>query len=254
MAHMTPQNRIKRLTRFIADGRIIRNRWHGIDDAGRETACLLGALGPDIDDPRLCPAEVMPGWLAHLTPHIDDETSVAAWPGIIQRYGELARRWHVLDAAAWRRCEMRTKRAPLEIVIRQEVSGIILPVITLINRVLRGDEPSIDEWNSVAISARNASRQTTGVLTVDAAVRAAALTAMRATWQTTDAAARTAAWAAKAASLWVEARLATWPAAITATMDTTALTAEARVDTWDRIAVTCLDAIEAEITVQETRQ
>ena len=63
------------LQQLIDEGRLIRRAWAGTDDQGRETACLLAAISPEAgqaQNPNACPAHVMPQWLAHLTPWIDD--------------------------------------------------------------------------------------------------------------------------------------------------------------------------------------
>lgn len=103
---MDAEARIQRLLQFVDEGRVIRHEWHSCDRQGRETACLLGALGPDIDEPAKCPADVMPEWMAHLTIAIDDAGSSDAWRDVVKRYARLAARWHVLDAADWRRLEL----------------------------------------------------------------------------------------------------------------------------------------------------
>jgi hypothetical protein len=80
---------------YLNSGRLIRGAWTGTDSQGRRTACLLAALSPEAGrskDPGACPASVMPAWLAHLTPWIDDAGSKEAWPGTVRRYAELAGR------------------------------------------------------------------------------------------------------------------------------------------------------------------
>ena len=42
---MTPS---KRLQDFLDSGRLIRKAWTGTDAQGRETACLLAALSPEV--------------------------------------------------------------------------------------------------------------------------------------------------------------------------------------------------------------
>lgn len=96
-----------RIAQFVAEGRIIKDEWHGKDEQGRELACLLGAADPNIKSSDDCPADLMPQWLAFLTTCINDEVSEKNRPEIIQRYAELVVRWHVLDDAAWKRCEFK---------------------------------------------------------------------------------------------------------------------------------------------------
>src|SRR5690348_10976978 len=106
---LTMAQRLARLSGMIVDGRLLRNRWRDtVTEPGRERACLLAALVPENevkngDVVASCPAEVMPQWLAILTPSIDDNGTLAAWPVMTRRYAEAARRWSVLDAPAWDR-------------------------------------------------------------------------------------------------------------------------------------------------------
>ena len=54
-----------RIAAFAREGRLVQDAWHDEQD-GRELACLLGAIGPEVKSPEDCPASVMPAWLAHL--------------------------------------------------------------------------------------------------------------------------------------------------------------------------------------------
>lgn len=106
-------SRVERLNEMIREDRIIRDGWAGTDEQGRETACLLAALSPEVgkwERAESCPAEVMPEWFAHMTPWIDDNGSEAEWPRVVRRYAACAARWHTLDEAAWRRVEIATRR------------------------------------------------------------------------------------------------------------------------------------------------
>ena len=108
------ESRIRRLNEMMEEGRIIRNDWVSSDEQGRETACLLAALSPEVgeaESPTACPAEVMPAWLAHITPWLDDSGSYTEWPRMIRRYAACAARWSALDEAAWRRVEVVARRA-----------------------------------------------------------------------------------------------------------------------------------------------
>jgi len=61
-----------RIALFAREGRLIQHGWHRTADDGRELACLLGAIGPDVTSPGACSADVMPTWLAHLLPTLFD--------------------------------------------------------------------------------------------------------------------------------------------------------------------------------------
>ncbi|KPH66354.1 hypothetical protein ADT71_06720 [Novosphingobium sp. ST904] len=86
-----------------SEHRIIQHNWRVQDNQGRVLVCALAAFGPDINSAKHCPADLMPQWVAELIPAIDD--GIAA--NQVQWFsGELitrARKWHVLDDAAWER-------------------------------------------------------------------------------------------------------------------------------------------------------
>jgi hypothetical protein len=110
---MNIEDRIERLNTFINEGRIVRDYWTGVDEQGREEACLLAALSPEAGEAEgadACPASVMPAWFAFITPWIDDHASESMWPSAIRRYAACASRWSSLDEAAWRRVEIAARR------------------------------------------------------------------------------------------------------------------------------------------------
>jgi len=103
---------VERLNTFISEGRVIRGQWRGTDAQGRETACLLAALAPECGREQragACPADVMPRWLAHLVPWMDDEGTAEQWPGMVRRFAAVAARWHVLTPEQWQRLEWTAK-------------------------------------------------------------------------------------------------------------------------------------------------
>ena len=215
------QERVSRLNAMIAEDRIIRQRWTD----GHERACLLAALSPETgkaERASACPAHVMPPWLAHLTPWIDDEVSEDAWPGVIRRYAALARRWSALDDAAWERAR-------------------IASLIAIVSEA-RLNCPSSEERALAAID---------GVLEwlrrgAPESERAAVSEATRAATKATRAAAR-AAWAGEAAA----ASAASVAAAAARAASSAAASARARAAASGRIAAAVLDAIEAEIERSE---
>ena len=100
----TTSHRLQTFDTMLAEGRIIRGSWTGKDSQGRDTACLLASLSPEVAHAKTagaCPAEVMPSWLAHLTPWIDDAGTDAKWGGFVVRFGVCAHRWGALDELAW---------------------------------------------------------------------------------------------------------------------------------------------------------
>jgi len=249
---MVMDERHDRLDAMLREGRLIRGAW----TKGHDRACLLAALSPEAgaaESASACPAEVMPAWLAYLTPWLDDEPSAHAWSGIVARYAALARRWHVLDDAAWERARI----AALIVIVAEarahvapEYAGVLAAIDGVIDWLRRGAPR--DASDAVTRAAADAARATedaasaaaradtawadtawadtasAAACAADAAEAAAAeaCAAMQAAMQAADAAAFAAGWAASAAE--ASARAA-WAAAA------------------DRIAAGVLDAIEHEI-------
>ncbi len=209
---MNLNERFNRLDTFIEQGRLVRKTWGD----GQERACLLLALAPEVGTKGVasgCPADVIPAWLAHLTPDLDDCGTEAAWPAMVRRYASVVRCGaETLDETEWRRVLARTMLAVLAEAAPHDPSGSCARVAALWTRVLAGDEPRAAAWTAEAAAAEAA------------AARAAAWTA--------EAAAAEAAAAARAA-----AEAAAWTAA--------AWTAAAA-STWDRITGALLDGIEIE--------
>jgi len=245
---MENEDRLDRLDAMIREDRLVRGGWTD----GRYRACLLVALAPECGEsrsPRECPATVMPKWLAELTPWMDDAGSTEAWPGLVRRYAGLARRWHVLDAAAWRRLDY-TSRA---IAVREARSHVAPgdPALVAIDAVLALlEREHVDPaattaaaWTAAAATARSARTpaaraRARAVADADAdaaaAAAAAAWAAAAAAWAASDAA-----WAAAGSAAAATAR-ATWAAG--------AAGASAAAD---RITDAILDAIEREIAAAE---
>lgn len=108
---LTHAERIARLRAAVARGHIVRQAFRGTVD-GHACNCLLTTLVPELltgADSFLgfdfCPSDVMPRWLAALTPWMCDAGTLAAWPAILRRYADLAERWIVLNPEAWHALE-----------------------------------------------------------------------------------------------------------------------------------------------------
>jgi hypothetical protein len=144
-------SRVDRLDQFITEGRLLRGAWHREID-GREHACLLVALAPECasEHERDCPVEVMPAWLAFLTPWLDDAGSSDAWPGVVRRYAALARRWHVLSAEDWVRLDYAV-RATILREVRQCHTNLAVTdlVISLCERSAAGEQIPRADWVEV---------------------------------------------------------------------------------------------------------
>ena len=141
------------LQTLIEENRIIRGKWRGYDAQGRETACLLAAMSPAVvDDASQCPADVMPPWLAYLTPWLDDAGTIEHWPEVVRAYADVAARWHVLDAAAWHRldygCRVIAVREAATHTTAAAALAACATVIALCERVIAGDEPTESEWEA----------------------------------------------------------------------------------------------------------
>jgi hypothetical protein len=210
---MNIESRVERLNTFIHEGRIIRNAWTGTDVRGRETACLLAALSPEVvehGNASACPAELMPVWMAYLTPWMDDNASEAEWPRMVRRYAACAARWSSLDDAAWRRVDIVSRRASMVEAMNHATDEKVLDACRGVLEWLDEDMPESS--------------------------RAAAMEAAKtAAWAAGMEAAKTAAWAARDAAAWaggvVEAAWAAWTAEVEAA---------------DRITDTILSALEKE--------
>ena len=148
---------LKRLNTFIKEGRLIRANWTGTDKEGRETACLLTALYPEVKegDYKKCPSNEMPEWFARLTPWIDDAGSVEKWPGVIRRYAKnIAVK---LSPESWQRLEYKVKLACVVEAKKytQDESAIAVcdDVIGLLQRAVSNDFPSKEEWKAAEAAA-----------------------------------------------------------------------------------------------------
>ena len=158
---------VETLKEFIKDGRLIRGKWTGEDAQGRETACLLAALSPEVrknHNPESCPADLMPAWLAHLTPFIDDDGTAEHWPVVIDRYAELASKWRILSPSAWERAHFRIKRLILVEAMTHTQDKKVLKVgndvIILLDCAILGNFPSPEAWaEAERAAARAAARR-----------------------------------------------------------------------------------------------
>jgi hypothetical protein len=75
--------------------------WRRRGDDGREIACLLGSIDPSVNSPKDCNGDLMPMWMAELTPVLFDGVAFDQVYPIAQRYGTLVGKWHVLTKESW---------------------------------------------------------------------------------------------------------------------------------------------------------
>ncbi len=231
----TLSDRLNNLDSLIADGRIIRGSWTGTDAHGRATACLLAALSPEAGQeksPNACPASVMPAWLAHLTPWLDDAPSNEVWAEVVCRYARVARRWHALSAEDWRRLDYRCRAIALREARSSSRNDRALSAIDSVLRLLdiagSGLSVSDREWYAAYAAAQAAREAAAAATWATLAAREAEAAAGAATWAAREAEAAAATQAARAAA----AAAATQAAA-------------------DRIVAAILDELEAAIIRRE---
>lgn len=79
---------------------LIQGKWHTIKN-GREIACLLGSVHPNINSPSDCNGDLMPLWMAELTVVLFDGIQTSEIHNTARRYGNLVARWHVLQPSDW---------------------------------------------------------------------------------------------------------------------------------------------------------
>ena len=89
------------ILRFVAECRLVQKTWHTKDAEGRELACALGAMHPSVTKPQDCNGDLMPLWLAELTPTLFDGIPATEVSNIGTRYGTLVGQWHVLSPESW---------------------------------------------------------------------------------------------------------------------------------------------------------
>ena len=225
-------SRFDRLDTYIAEDRILRGAWFDAD-GGRERACLLVALAPEVGEGMIfaCPASLLPPWLAYLTPSLDDGVSLGAWPEVIRNYARTVRRGATtLDASGWRRVQARFLLAVLAEVPSPESEV----VAALWRRVLAGDEPPSNEWAKARHASWNVSMWARDVSTW--AVDAGTPERRAVTAQAVAAAAWAASRAVTAVAASVRSAAASWAAAA----------ADASPACWDRMARALFAAIETE--------
>jgi hypothetical protein len=181
---MNIEERVVRLQALINEGRIIRGYWTGVDGRGRETACLLAALAPEVveaDGEWACPANIMPSWFAYLTPWIDDKSSEAEWPRMVRRYAACAARWSALDNAAWRRVEVVALRTAVVEAMRHitdaQASAILPQVLAWLDAGT--PEPEREALQAAALKAQGDAANVASAATriADAPLYTAALAA-----------------------------------------------------------------------------
>ena len=101
MITITNEEAASNILAAVEAGTLVQGKWHGNGDDGRAIACLLGAIDPKVNKPADCNGELMPMWLAELTPALFDGISFSEINMIARRYGQLVARWHILQEPNW---------------------------------------------------------------------------------------------------------------------------------------------------------
>lgn len=206
-------NPVDRLDSFILQDRLIRKSW----GSTKARACLLVALAGDqvIEDPGACPASILPAWLAHLTPWIDDAGSIERWPEVVRTYARLVRASAHLTEDQWTRLDYTARAIFVREAGTHRYAEVCERVALLCDRAANGDQPIREEWAEAA-EATEAARATEAEA-AEAAAWAASWAAARAAEAVARAAVR-AAWAAAAeraaADRMIFAFFAVWEAAL----------------------------------------
>lgn len=132
------------ITGRLERGTLLRQEWGD----GFERACLLAAIVPETAvaaRASVCPADVMPPWLAHLTPWMDDSGSLSAWPGMVRRYAAVAARWWVLTVEDWARVGDEVRIGFIEEVLSfVDTNDDIQQVCAQVVGALRGEGSRVD--------------------------------------------------------------------------------------------------------------
>jgi len=211
--------RVNNLDVHINRGTLVRREWGD----GYRRACLLAALSPEAasaESATACPADVIPPWIAALTPSMDDRGSAEAWPAFVRRYASVIRRAHVLDAVAWERARRNATIEILREAASHTANTAALASIAEVSDWLARGEPE-DESEAVRESTARAAAWAAADATADAAsaayaaawaAEATAATAARAAARAAADAARAAGSARAAARAAADAARAAWSA------------------------------------------
>lgn len=266
MTGLSRDERLARLDTMIAEDRIIRGSWTCSDAQGRSMACLLAAISPEVaesEDPQawtargsraaMCPASVIPTWLALLTSGINDGPSAAAWPNIIRRYAAVIRQAAVLTEEDWRRLDYAVRAVALRVALPHagRRSAVVESVLALCDRAARGEVVSGEDWHRVVGAVRPETEESSAWAAV-AAAEGSEWAPVAAAEESVRAAVE-AARVARTGSRRPSGRLSRW----TATDAMASMTQEAQETpsvgeaAWETIANGILDAIDAACAARE---
>jgi hypothetical protein len=146
---MNTEQRFGRLAKMLTEDRIVRRQWGD----GYHKACLLVALAPEVGPSgviQLCPASLMPEWMAHLTVKIDDLGTKEAWPWMIRRYSLSVRKGALtLDDEGWNRVRARLMIEALHVAENHDNTLRCVLAAAFLGRYLDGETPSQEQWDLI---------------------------------------------------------------------------------------------------------
>jgi hypothetical protein len=149
MATLTADLAFDRYSAFYERDALVQSSWHSRDADGRELACGLGALDPEINSAADCPSSVMPRWLAQMVPWFFDNQpfdDAKGWG--LAFYAELKRLKGAVPFSVvhdWQ----ATIVGPMNVEICEAPgwdAALPLAVQRLHERALAGDLAPRDEW------------------------------------------------------------------------------------------------------------
>ena len=164
MNNINKQERFDRLDCMIQEGRLLRNQWTGVDAAGKERACLLAAISPEVAGSHVsvsCPADVIPSWLAQLTPAMDDNGTQEQWFPFVQRYSLVLRvASEKLTEKQWEAVQYRVRigiiQESMSHVTDTKVLEACSSIIRLCEQAAEGNNPDPAAWSAAESAAKSA--------------------------------------------------------------------------------------------------
>jgi hypothetical protein len=260
--NLSPLARIELAEKAHAEGRIIQGSWRR-NAGGHELVCALAAFGPDINSAGDCPADLMPHWLASLVPTLDDGIAKNEVPWFSGELISRARRWHVLDDAAWDRIRtgfmiagIKQALASAEPVQPDPKPAYWQEVVDACNGVIA----ALETGRGLSAAARWAAAAAAEAAAARWAAAAAARWASAAAAEAAAAEAAAARWAAAAAARWAAAAAAEAAAAEAAAAEAAAArwaaaaaaAAAARETAYKTLAETLFKIIDVELASAES--
>ena len=89
------------ILRAVETKSLVQSSWHSRAEDGRQVACLLGSISPDVRSVKDCNASLMPLWLAELTPTLFDGIPADHVYPVAERYGRAVGQWNKLTDIQW---------------------------------------------------------------------------------------------------------------------------------------------------------